>query len=157
MKNLQKAGIALLQRDRDSFQSFAAKFSFSQFYLKQEENNLLTYSNRIFSRKNKSPFVAAALSSILPGSGKWYVGKKKQAIGVFLPILSSALLTIEAYNKGGLKDARFWIYGSLFTTFYIGNIWGSALAVKIKNKEFNNIYDNKILFDMHIPLRNFFN
>lgn len=157
LKNLQYAGTALLKRNSNNFQKFAKNFSFNQFYIKQEEANLIAYANKIFNRKSKSPFIAATLSSILPGSGKWYAGKKKQAIGAFLPILSSALLTIEAYNKGGFKDARFWIYGSIFTTFYIGNIWGSALTVKIKNKEFNDIYDNKILFDMHIPLRNFFN
>lgn len=157
LKNFELAGIALLERNKKDFEFYSSRFTFSDFYLKQEEQNLVAYSNKIFFRKKKSPFIAGTLSAILPGAGKWYAGKKRQALGAFLPILSSAILTIEAYNKGGLKDARFWLYGSFFTTFYIGNIWGSTLAVKVKNKEFNELYDNKVLFDMHIPLRSFFN
>lgn len=157
LKNLELAGIALLERNKKDFEFYSSQFTFSEFYLKQEEQNLVAYSNKIFFRKKKSPLIAGTLSAILPGAGKWYAGKKRQALGAFLPILSSAILTIEAYNKGGIKDARFWLYGSFFTTFYIGNIWGSTLSVKVKNKEFNELYDNKVLFDMHIPLRSFFN
>ena len=157
MQNFQLAGIALLKKDSLSFSKYKSLFTYNNYFLKQEEENFNKYSKSIFSHKTKSKFIAAALSSVIPGAGKWYAGKKKQAIGAFLPILSSALLTLEAYNKRGLKDPRFWIYGSLFTTFYIGNIWGSAIAVKVSNDEFNKVYENKILFDMHIPLRNFYN
>ncbi len=147
----------MLQKNKAAFTQQQSLFTYSNYFLKQEEENFIQYSKSIFSHKKKSKFVAGALSAIIPGAGKWYAGKKKQAIGAFLPIISSALLTLEAYNKGGIKDARFWIYGSLFTTFYIGNIWGSTIAVKVRNDEFNKVYENKILFDMHIPLRNFYN
>ncbi len=157
LKSFQLAGIALIQKDQPAFKKYKSSFTYNNYFLKQEEENFNKYSKSIFSHKSKSKFIAAALSTLIPGAGKWYAGKKKQAIGSFLPILSSALLTLEAYNKGGLKDARFWIYGSLFTTFYIGNIWGSTIAVKVRNDEFNKVYENKILFDMHIPIRNFYN
>jgi hypothetical protein len=157
LKAFQLAGIALLQNNKEVFSKEQSLFTYNNYFLKQEEENFTSYSKSIFSHKRKSKFVAGALSAIIPGAGKWYAGKKKQAIGAFLPIISSALLTLEAYNKGGIKDARFWIYGSLFTTFYIGNIWGSTIAVKVRNDEFNKVYENKILFDMHIPLRNFYN
>jgi hypothetical protein len=93
----------------------------------------------------------------VPGLGKIYSGKKKQGIAAFLPVMSLALLTYEAYRMDGVKSARFIGFGALFGVFYIGNIWGSTLSVKIKQNEFNREYDNKILFDMHIPLRNLFN
>jgi hypothetical protein len=60
-------------------------------------------------------------------------------------------------RKDGVSSPRFIIYGSLFSLFYIGNIWGSALSVKIKRQEFNEKIDEQILFDMHIPLRTLFN
>lgn len=157
LKTLQLAGIALLQKNKSEFSQHQSSFSYNNYFLKQEEENLTQYGKSIFSYKKKSKFVAGALSAIIPGAGKWYAGKKKQALGAFFPIISSAILTLEAYKRGGIKDARFWIYGSLFTTFYIGNIWGSTVAVKVRNDEFNKVYENKILFDMHIPLRNFYN
>ncbi len=157
LKTFQLAGLALLNKDYKKYQTYQSSFSFSSYVLKQEEMNFNKYQGIMSAQKKKSPVVAGLLSAVIPGSGKWYAGKKKQGIAAFLPILSSGLLTLEAYNRGGLRDARFWLYGTIFSTFYIGNIWGSAVSVKIKNQEFNRMYENKILFDMHIPLRNFFN
>ena len=156
-KNFQFAGLALLKKDYQNFSDYATNFSFSNYAFGNEEKKLNEYKQKMISHRKKSPFIAATLSAIIPGAGKWYAGKKKEALGAFLPILSSGLLALEGYNKGGLKDARFLIFGSLFTTFYIGNIWGSSFAVKISQTEFENKYENKILFDMHIPLRNLFN
>lgn len=101
--------------------------------------------------------LAGIYSALIPGAGKFYAGKKKQGIAAFLPILSLGAITYESYRKAGIRNARTIAFGSIFSVFYIGNIWGSALAVKIKDKEFNREYDNKILFDMHIPLRNLYN
>ncbi|MEO6916521.1 MAG: hypothetical protein ABI151_13580, partial [Chitinophagaceae bacterium] len=100
---------------------------------------------------------AGVYSAILPGAGKFYAGKKKQGIAAFLPILSLGVVTYESYRKSGIKSARTLAFGSLFSLFYVGNIWGSVLSVKIKEKEFYREYDNKILFDLHIPLRNLYN
>ncbi len=69
----------------------------------------------------------------------------------------SSCLAYEAYRKAGAGSARFIAFGSLFSVFYIANIWGSVLAVKIKQKEYYRAYDNQILFDLHIPLRNLYN
>ena len=101
--------------------------------------------------------LAGVYSAVLPGAGKFYAGRKKQGIASFLPILSLGAITYESYRKAGIKNARTLVFGSLFSVFYVGNIWGSVLAVKIKQKEFDREYDNKILFDMHIPLRNLYN
>jgi len=40
--------------------------------------------------------------------------------------------------------------------FYVGNIVGSATAARRVNQEFNHEMDQRVLFDMHIPLRNAF-
>ena len=157
LKNFQLAGIALLQKNNIAFTQFSSGFTFETYFLKQEEENFVKYGKAIFSHKKKSPLLAGILSSIVPGAGKWYAGKKKQAVGSFLPILSAGMLTLEAFNKGGFQSARFWLFGIAFSTFHIANIWGSTLAVQKKENEYDKVYENKILFDMHIPLRNFFN
>ena len=157
LKNFQLAGNALLKKDFNQFNSFSNNFKYNNFAFENEEKNFVDYKNKLLKHTSKSPFIAATLSAIIPGAGKWYAGKKKEGFGAFLPIISAGLLTLEGYNRGGLKDARFLIFGTLFTTFYIGNIWGSAIAVKVARTEYQNKYENKILFDLHIPLRNIFN
>jgi len=157
LKSFELAGLALLQKNEHIYKDYQKYFRYKHYMLVNEELAFDKYNNERMALKFRSPVVAGILSAVIPGLGKVYAGKKKQGLGAFFPVLSSALLTWEAYNRGGLKDARFWIFGTIFTTFYIGNIWGSISAVSIKNQEINRSYENKILFNMHIPLRNFFN
>jgi hypothetical protein len=157
LRYFELAGVSLLKKEFKQFENYSSYFSYTQYAFENEERKLVEYKNAINSKRKKSPFIAATLSAIIPGAGKWYAGKKKEAIGAFLPILATGFLALEGYNKGGVNDARFLIFGSLFTTFYIGNIWGSSFAVKIAQSEFQEKYENKILFDLHIPLRILFN
>ena len=152
-RTFQKAGIALLQRDYAGYAVLKKGFRYSSYALADEEKKLdVHYSQRLLY-KHKSPFLGGLYSAIIPGAGKFYAGKKKQGIATFLPVISAAILTLEAYKKDGFSGARFWTSASLFTIFYAGNIWGSSVAVKIRNAELDKAYENKILLDMHIPLR----
>ncbi|HEY8971285.1 MAG TPA: hypothetical protein VIM64_19405 [Puia sp.] len=157
LRSFQLAGIALLKRDYKAFLPQQQQFTYSSYIFEKEERRMQLYYDKLKGFKHKSPALAGIYSALVPGLGKWYAGKKKQGIAAFLPIISLAALTYEAYRKDGVKSARFIGFGSLFTIFYIGDIWGSTLSVKIRRNEFYKEYDNKILFDMHIPLRNFFN
>ena len=153
---LQLAGIALLQRDYAGYKEREKKFTFSSYIDSKEEERMKGYYDKLRGFHRRSPVLAGLYSAVVPGLGKFYAGKKKQGIAAFLPIISLAALTYEAYRKDGVRSARFIGFGTLFSVFYIGNIWGSTLAVKIRRNEFYKEYDTKILFDMHIPLRNFF-
>jgi hypothetical protein len=157
LRNLQLAGIALLQRDYAGFGTRWERFTFSSYVDSKEEQRMKTYYDRMRGFHRRSPVLAGLYSALVPGLGKFYAGKKKQGIAAFLPIISLAALTYEAYRKDGVRSARFIGFGTLFSVFYIGNIWGSTLSVRIRRNEFYKEYDTKILFDMHIPLRNFFN
>ena len=157
LRSLQLAGIALLQRDYAGYESGRQHFTYSSYIDSKEEQRMNQYYDKLKGFHRRSPVLAGVYSALVPGLGKFYAGKKKQAIAAFLPVISLAALTYEAYRKDGVKSARFIGFGTLFSVFYIGNIWGSTLAVRIRRNEFNKEYDNKILFDMHIPLRNFFN
>ena len=157
VQQFQLAGMALLRRDYRAFNQYQRRFSYSSYALEKEEKNMGKYDSSMKSYKHKSPVVAGIYSAILPGAGKFYAGKKRQGIAAFLPVLSLGAITYEAYRKGGVKSARFITFGSLFSVFYIGNIWGSVLSVRIKQQEFYRAYDNQILFDLHIPLRSLYN
>lgn len=157
LRAFEQAGLALLQRQYNRYDTLRRQFSYSSYALSAEETRLDAYRKGLAAQKRRSPALAGLLSAVLPGSGKVYAGKPKQGIAAFLPLLTLGLLTWEGYRKDGPTSLRFLGFGSLFTVFYIGNIWGSTLAVKVRRDEFNRGYDNKILFDMHIPLRNLLN
>lgn len=156
VKNLELAGIALLDRDIHAFDAVQKRFTGSYYAISQQETNLESYRQAILRQKNKKPWKAAVLSAAVPGLGKLYAGKPGQGIASFLQCLVMGLQAYEGLRKDGPGSARFLIFSSLFSVFYAGNIWGSAFAVQIKKKEFNDRVNEQILFDLHIPLRTVF-
>lgn len=157
LRAFEQAGLALLQRQYERYDTLHRQFTYTSYALSAEETRMDGYRRNLQAQKHRSPAVAGLLSAVVPGLGKLYAGKPKQGIAAFLPVLTLGLLAWEGYRKDGPASVRFLGFGSLFTLFYIGNIWGSTLAVHVRRDEFNRSYDNKILFDMHIPLRNLLN
>ncbi|TAE25134.1 MAG: hypothetical protein EAZ91_19615 [Cytophagales bacterium] len=153
LRALQLAGAALLQRRFDEYAEQRTQFRYTSYAMANEQRRFDRYDSTLRAEKRRSPLVAGVLSAVVPGLGKAYAGKPKQGLAAFLPILSMAALTYEGLRKDGPRSARFIGFGSLFTLFYVGNIWGSVLSVKVRRNEFKREYDNKILFDMHIPVR----
>ena len=157
LKNFELGGIDLLKRDLISFDNHAAIFESKYYQFSQQEKSFIEIRNDLTARKKKSPVLAGIMSSIIPGSGKIYAGKVGVGIGTMLTTTILALQTREGYQKDGIESARFIIFGSLLSMFYISNIWGSVFTVKFANKEFDEAVNYKILVDMHIPLRSIFN
>ena len=158
VKTFELAGVALLQRELTDFDSLSGHFSTQYYALQKQQSNFRDYREIIQKQSRKSPLKAALLSAIVPGAGKLYVGGQLgQALSAFFQNAILGIQAYESFRKGGIASPRFIIYGSLFAVFYVGNIWGSALSVKIKRQEFNDKTDEQILFDMHIPLRTIFN
>lgn len=156
LKTFEQAGVALLQSKFIRFDSLKNQFTDEWPIISQQQKNFTSYKESLTEINHKSVFVAGALSALLPGAGKFYAGKKGN--GIYTLLISSLLgaQAYEAYRKDGIKSVRFIIYGSLFTSFYVGNIWGSALAVKIVRDEKRDAIHHQVLFDMHIPLRTIF-
>ncbi|MFK7952280.1 MAG: NINE protein [Ekhidna sp.] len=149
---LQQAGIALLQRDVSEFERLEQ--SFGNYYQLTPYEEVLSLSKKELAEiKPKSPFVAGLLSSIVPGAGRFYIGKPGEGIATLLVAGIFTAQTLEAYRKDGVRDPRFIIFGSLLSITYVSNIWGSVLAVKVSNLEKNNQINENILLNMHIPLR----
>jgi hypothetical protein len=80
--------------------------------------------------KRKSLFVAGLYSSIIPGAGKVYYGQKRQGLNIFLVNAAFAAQTYEWYRKAGLKSPGFYIFGGVFSVFYISNIYGTVIGLK---------------------------
>lgn len=156
LKNFELAGISLLEGNLPHFDSLHQTLAKEWPVIQQQQKNLLAYRNELRIAKQKSMLLAGSLSALVPGVGKIYAGRKGNGLYTFLITSLLGAQAYEAYRKDGVKSARFIIYGSLFTSFYIGNIWGSALAVKVVKNERKDAIQSQILFDMHIPLRTIF-
>ncbi|OWY24032.1 hypothetical protein C7N43_04925 [Sphingobacteriales bacterium UPWRP_1] len=156
LRFFQLSGIALLQRNFAQFGHLSGKYSFSHYQLQQQEQNMLQYAATLKKVKRRSPALAGMLSAVVPGLGKVYAGKVKQGVASFFPIALLGLQAFENIHKRGIKNGFSIFYTGLFSVFYVGNIWGSVLSVQIKQQEIYHEIDNRILFDLHIPLRNIF-
>ncbi len=158
LRNFQLSGIALLARDTEKFNAcFGRIETVSDFSFVTEKKQLEQYHLEILNYRKKSMAVGAFMSALIPGSGKIYAGKTGEGISAFLLVAATGAAAWENYRKLGASHARTLLFGSLFAVLYVGNIYGTIFTVKLANQEFNHAMDQKILFNMHIPLRNLFN
>lgn len=155
-KYYQMSSIALLKRDIEGFDSLKNAYSFKYFPLVEHEKNLMDHYQRITNFKKRSPVLAGLFSSIVPGLGKVYVGRYGEGAAAFLMVTAMGLVTYENYDKDGLWNYKTLIFGSVFSVYYIGNIWGSVFSVKFRRDEFNDEINHQIMLDVHIPLRRIF-
>lgn len=143
------ASIALLKRDFILYNNMAKNLDNNVAYI----SKLNFFYEKLTQQKDKSPFLAGTLSALVPGLGKVYAGKKAEALGSFISIASLLVLTNEAYKNDGVKSIPFIGLAGITTIFYLGNIWGSAATVKVKNSQFNNTINNEILINMAVPIQ----
>ncbi|MCF8231296.1 MAG: hypothetical protein K9J27_03825 [Bacteroidales bacterium] len=157
LKHFEKSGIALLQRDYKAFDQQFDQVDTSYYPIAKASGNMERYAQKLKAHNKKSPWVAGMMSALVPGSGKIYAGKTGQGISSFLTVGGMGFVTWENYRKNGWKDFKTLFFATVFSAFYAGNIHGTVMTVKITENEFQKEYDNKILFHLHIPLRNVFN
>lgn len=118
-------------------------------------NRLRKEMDRATHIRKKSPALAAGLSAVIPGLGKVYAGRPRHGLAAFLPCAVLGFEAAEAYKNGGWKDTRFLVCSTLFSVFYIGNIYGSALTVKAVRNETINDARYRIQADLVLSLRQF--
>lgn len=150
---LESAGFSLLTRNYVLFNKLADSFSDDFFQLKEHQEELVKIAGNLSSHKTKSPFLAGLFSTIVPGAGKYYVGQFGQGTMALMTNTIFALQAYEGYRKSGPKSPNFVIFGSIFAIFYVANIWGSVVAVRVEEKNFYNTQDEMVVLHMHIPLR----
>ncbi len=156
LKNFETSGIYLLQGNTSMFENSFNQINSSLYEISESADNLQKISLDLKMHKNKSPVIAGILSGIIPGSGKYYSGKKGEAISAFIATTGLGLITWESYRKSGLNSFRTLVFGTAFAFSYAANIFGAVVSVNIIETEYRNNVKNSILFNMHIPLRNTF-
>jgi len=156
LHNFEQAGLHLLQHNTSSYNNLRGLLNPKDHLISNEIGILDHISKEIHEWDNKSPWLAGLMSAIIPGTGKMYAGKIGSGISSLLTVGILGVLSVENYLKDGLSDPKTILFSTMFTLFHIGNIYGSIYAVKDVQNDFNKKVEHRILFHLHIPLRNAF-
>lgn len=98
------------------------------------------------NRKHKSRFWASFMSAIVPGMGKIYCQQYGNGFFSFITVSSTGFLAYNGFKENGLKSVKGWIFGSLFSIFYAGNIYGSGISALA----YNDYVESEII--MRLPV-----
>ncbi len=157
MQQFMFAGLYLLQKDFERYSSYRSQLTTEFHGFSKELKKLDEYQLELTEESNKKAWFAGLLSAVLPGSGQVYLGKRGQGISTFIMVAGLAAATTENYIKRGPEHFATIFLGTVFTSFYIGNIYGSVKLASVVKQEKKDEYNAKILFNLHIPLRNLYN
>jgi hypothetical protein len=94
--------------------------------------------------KNKSPFLAAGLSTVVPGLGKLYTGDWQDGLVALLFVGTNAWQSYRGFRNDGVSSVYGWLFGSISAGFWLGNIYGSFKAAKRHNDRIENVYYDEI-------------
>jgi len=107
--------------------------------------DLLLYSIRNYkSGKTKSPALALAFSSIVPGSGKFYTGDWKDGLIALSFVSLSAWQSYRGFKKNGVESLYGWLYGVASVSFYIGNLYGSVKSANMYNMRRQESFESNV-------------
>lgn len=146
----------LLNNNYKKFDENFKELKIQTEYLKPYFDYLKTYRNQYGDIKNKSPFIGALFSAIIPGSGKFYAGYRKKALSSTIGVIPAGALCSEMLIKNGARSPHFIVSSALFLVYYTGNIVGSFYSVPIYKKEKLDELNKKVYIDIHHIIRRSF-
>ena len=83
----------------------------------------------------RSPFLAGALSTILPGAGRLYTGFRiGDALTSLITVGFSGWQAYDGFRSDGLLSVKGWTFGTLCSIFYVGNVYGSVISARVYNR-----------------------
>jgi hypothetical protein len=83
----------------------------------------------------KSPLLAAALSMVVPGLGRVYLGRWPDGLLSFLLVGTTAALAAQGFYQEGQDSVRGWILGGVAALLYAGNVYGSAVGAVVQRRD----------------------
>ena len=110
----------------------------SNFSIKNQNfipDNLNFYFIEYQKFNSKKPIVSALLSTIIPGSGKLYNGRKKGFLPSFLMNATLGAFAFEAIHQNGIQKPYSIFTLGMFSMFYFSNIYGSYHETKVVIQE----------------------
>ena len=98
----------------------------------QQDRELL---RRYDALPRKSPLLAAALSMVVPGLGRVYLGRWPDGLLSFLLVGTTAALAAQGFYEEGQGSVRGWILGGVAALLYAGNVYGSAVGAVVQRRD----------------------
>ncbi len=83
----------------------------------------------------KSPWLAGALSAVIPGLGRVYIGRVADGVMSFVLIGVTGALAAQGFYDEGRASVRGWILGSVAALLYVGNVYGSAVGAIVQRRD----------------------
>ena len=83
----------------------------------------------------KRPILALALSAGVPGAGRIYVGRPADFLTTLPTVILTGWLAYDGFQQNGVRSVKGWIFGPISGIFYLSNIYGSAVAAQIYNRQ----------------------
>ena len=99
----------------------------------------------------KSRFLAGLYSTIIPGAGKIYCGRMADGIYALLVIGLTGWQAYDGFHDGGSRSTKGWIFGILSGGFYLGNIYGSAIAADLHNRRVHERFVQGLQIEITLP------
>jgi tetratricopeptide (TPR) repeat protein len=102
------------------------------------QETVSTYKGYAEDGKNlpaKSPIFAGLFSAIVPGTGKIYAGRSNDALFTWLVLGLTGWQAYDGFHRDGVSSTKGWIFGTIGGFFYLGNVYGSTVAVQIYNRQ----------------------
>ena len=138
------------------------KFSRAQSYFKQFDRPDFSATDLPFVKtfeklatsgqkiRRKNPITAAALSAIVPGLGRLYVGRPGDGLYSFVFIGISGFSAYRGFARQGLHSGRGWVLGGLTAALYLGNVYGSYLSAKIVNQKREHDFRTQVVLQLDL-------
>jgi hypothetical protein len=104
--------------------------------LESQYQDILQSAN---SMKYRSPGLALVFSTVVPGTGKIYAGYWKDGLISLLFVAATGWQAYRGFDNKGVNSVSGWIWGSISTGFYFGNLYGSYKSAKRFNYRQNEI------------------
>lgn len=83
---------------------------------------------------SKSPLLAGFLSTVLPGSGRVYVGRSNDALLTVFLLGVLGWAAYDGFSENGVSSRKGWTFGTIGVIFYLGNVYGSVVAAQTHNR-----------------------
>ena len=93
-----------------------------------------SYAEKGGDLPTRSPFLAGALSTIVPGAGRLYTGRISDALTSLFIVGLAGWQAYDGFQRDGVSSAKGWTLGTLSGIFYAGNIYGSVISARVYNR-----------------------
>jgi tetratricopeptide (TPR) repeat protein len=115
--------------------------------------SLLHFAKQGEQLPRKSKFLAGLMSAIVPGTGKMYCHRTGDGLVSLLTIGLTGWQAYDGFHEKGIKSVKGWIFGTITTFFYLGNIYGSVVAVNVYNQQLEDKLLREVGVTIHVSFK----